>query len=209
MKQEQIILLRGVMPSGKNSIPKMAILRQQLEEAGFEAVRTYIQSGNILLRSELSAEALSIRIHDLLAEHYGADIAALVFRPEEIQGWIDACPFPSDLDPSRVFFTMTMERPDVQRLQVLAEKSWGEAELHLSAAGLNYSALLTYGLPLAAFLLALVATQALAEPLQLLIACAALAAAIVAARPLCRVIIRRHLRLQRRHARADVVKIAP
>lgn len=144
MKQEQIILLRGVMPSGKNSIPKMAILRQQLEEAGFEAVRTYIQSGNILLRSELSAEALSIRIHDLLAEHYGADIAALVFRPEEIQGWIDACPFPSDLDPSRVFFTMTMERPDVQRLQVLAEKSWGEAELHLSEQCLYVHAPITY-----------------------------------------------------------------
>lgn len=51
MKQEQIILLRGVMPSGKNSIPKMAVLRQHLEEAGFERVRTYIQSGNILLLS--------------------------------------------------------------------------------------------------------------------------------------------------------------
>jgi conserved hypothetical protein len=144
MKQEQIILLRGVMPSGKNSIPKMAILRQHLEDAGFQAVRTYIQSGNILLRSELSAEALSIRIHDLLAEHYGADIAALVFRPEEIQGWIDACPFPSDLDPSRVFFSMTMERPDVQRLQVLAEKSWGEAELHLSEQCLYVHAPVTY-----------------------------------------------------------------
>ena len=144
MKQEQIILLRGVMPSGKNSIPKMAILRQHLEEAGFEAVRTYIQSGNILLRSELSAEALSTHIHDLLAEHYGADIAALVFRPEEIQSWIDACPFPSDLDPSRVFFTMTMERPDVQRLQVLAEKSWGEAELHLSEQCLYVHAPVTY-----------------------------------------------------------------
>ena len=144
MKQEQIILLRGVMPSGKNSIPKMAILRQHLEEAGFEAVRTYIQSGNILLRSELSAEALSIRIQDLLAEHYGADIAALVFRPEEIQGWIDACPFPSDLDPSRVFFTMTMERPDVQRLQLLAEKSWGEAALHLSDRCLYVHAPVTY-----------------------------------------------------------------
>ena len=144
MKQEQIILLRGVMPSGKNSIPKMAILRQQLEEAGFEAVRTYIQSGNILLRSELSAEALSIRIHDLLAEHYGADIAALVFRPEEIQGWIDACPFPSDLDPSRVFFTMTMEHPEAERRQALAEKTWGEAELHLTEQCAYIHAPVTY-----------------------------------------------------------------
>ena len=83
------------------------------------------------------------------------------------------------------------------------------AELHLSAAGLNISALVTYGLPLAAFLLALVTTQTLAEPLQLPAACSALAATIVAARPLCRVIIRRHLRLERRHARAEVVKVAP
>lgn len=83
------------------------------------------------------------------------------------------------------------------------------AELHLSAAGLNYSALLTYGLPLAAFILTLAATQPLTEPLQLLAACSALAAAIVAARPLCHAIIRRHLRLERRHARAEVVKVAP
>ena len=81
------------------------------------------------------------------------------------------------------------------------------AELHLSAAGLNYSALLTYGLPLATFILALAATQSLAEPLQLLAACIALTAAIVAARPLCNAIIRRHLRLERRHARAAVVKV--
>ena len=144
MKQEQIILLRGVMPSGKNSIPKMAILRQHLEDAGFEAVRTYIQSGNILLRSELSAEALSTRIHDLLAEHYGADIAALVFRPEEIQSWIDACPFPSDLDPSRVFFTMTMEETKAERRQALAEKTWGEAELHLTEQCAYIHAPVTY-----------------------------------------------------------------
>ena len=115
MKQEQIILLRGVMPSGKNSIPKMAVLCQHLEEAGFEHVRTYIQSGNILLRSDLSKQGLSQRIHDLIFEKYGADLAALVFFPEEIQAWIDALPFSPELDPSRVFFTMTMEETKAER----------------------------------------------------------------------------------------------
>jgi len=133
MKQEQIILLRGVMPSGKNSIPKMAVLCQHLEEAGFERVRTYIQSGNILLRSDLSKQALSQRIHDLIFEKYGADLAALVFFPEEIQAWIDALPFSPELDPSRVFFTMTMACPTADRLQALAEKTWNEeAALHLT-----------------------------------------------------------------------------
>ena len=67
------------------------------------------------------------------------------------------------------------------------------AELHLSATGLNISALVTYGLPLAAFLTALLATQTFAEPLQLLAASVALAAAVAAVRPLGRIIIRRHL----------------
>ena len=132
MKQEQIILLRGVMPSGKNSIPKMAILRQHLEDAGFEAVRTYIQSGNILLRSDLSKQALSERIHDLISEKYGADLAALVFLPEELQVWVDALPFSPELDPSRVFFTMTMEQPVAERRQALSGKTWGEAALYLT-----------------------------------------------------------------------------
>lgn len=133
MKQEQIILLRGVMPSGKNSIPKMAILRQHLEEAGFERVRTYIQSGNILLLSDLPKQLLSQRIYDLIKERIGADLAALVFLPEELQAWVDSLPFADDLDPSRIFFTMTMERPTADRLQALAEKTWGEeAALHLT-----------------------------------------------------------------------------
>lgn len=133
MKQEQIILLRGVMPSGKNSIPKMAVLRQHLEEAGFERVRTYIQSGNILLLSDLPKELLSQRIHDRIKERIGADLAALVFLPEELQAWVDSLPFADDLDPSRIFFTMTMACPTADRLQALAEKTWGEeAALHLT-----------------------------------------------------------------------------
>ena len=133
MKQEQIILLRGVMPSGKNSIPKMAVLRQHLEEAGFERVRTYIQSGNILLLSDLPKQLLSQRIHDLIKERIGADLAALVFLPEELQAWVDSLPFADDLDPTRIFFTMTMECPTADRLQALAEKTWGEeAALHLT-----------------------------------------------------------------------------
>ena len=45
-----IVLLRGVMPSGKNRIPKMAELRDAIEAEEFAEVTTYIQSGNIVLR---------------------------------------------------------------------------------------------------------------------------------------------------------------
>ena len=47
-----VVLLRAVMPSGRNKVP-MAQLREVLSEAGFENVRTYIQSGNALVDTML------------------------------------------------------------------------------------------------------------------------------------------------------------
>ena len=55
---EHIILLRGVTPNGKNAIPKMSYLVDILTEAGFQQVRTYIQSGNIILESDLDLETI-------------------------------------------------------------------------------------------------------------------------------------------------------
>ena len=55
---EHIILLRGVTPNGKNAIPKMSYLVDILTEAGFQHVRTYIQSGNIILESDLDLEEI-------------------------------------------------------------------------------------------------------------------------------------------------------
>lgn len=47
---KKVALLRGVTPVGQNCIPKMAYLAEILTEAGLENVKTYIQSGNIVLR---------------------------------------------------------------------------------------------------------------------------------------------------------------
>ena len=51
--QTYIVLLRGVMPTGKNRVP-MAALREALTRAGFEGVATWIQSGNAIVRTPLS-----------------------------------------------------------------------------------------------------------------------------------------------------------
>ena len=49
-----IALLRGVTPTGKNRIPKMSFLVEILEKVGLKKVKTYIQSGNVILETELS-----------------------------------------------------------------------------------------------------------------------------------------------------------
>ena len=60
-----VILLRGINVGGKNKIP-MADLKLFLEEQGFKDVLTYIQSGNVVLRSDLAAKTLSAKIEDSL-----------------------------------------------------------------------------------------------------------------------------------------------
>jgi uncharacterized protein (DUF1697 family) len=71
-----VILMRGINVGGKNKIP-MAELKLYLEEQGFESVVTYIQSGNVVLRSDLDAEALSTEIEDLLPKKFKLDSSTI------------------------------------------------------------------------------------------------------------------------------------
>jgi uncharacterized protein (DUF1697 family) len=51
-----VALLRGINVGGKTSLP-MAELRAAVEGAGFDDVRTYIQSGNVVFRSSQRSTA--------------------------------------------------------------------------------------------------------------------------------------------------------
>jgi uncharacterized protein (DUF1697 family) len=74
------ILLRGINVGGKNKI-SMAELRRCLEEDGFEDVITYIQSGNVVLRSTLGADALRSEIESLLPEKFRLDSSVIRILP--------------------------------------------------------------------------------------------------------------------------------
>ena len=80
-----VILMRGINVGGKNKIP-MAELRLRLEElGGLEGVATYIQSGNVVLRSHLDAASLSAKIEDMLPKKFKLDsptvrVVALEYR---------------------------------------------------------------------------------------------------------------------------------
>jgi len=50
-----VVLLRGVNVGGKNILP-MKELKVHLERDGFENVKTYIQSGNLILQSSHGPE---------------------------------------------------------------------------------------------------------------------------------------------------------
>jgi uncharacterized protein (DUF1697 family) len=72
MMKLYVILLRGINVGGKNKIA-MAELKLFLEEQGFKNVVTYIQSGNVVLSSDLGAKKLSAKIEDCLPKKFKLD----------------------------------------------------------------------------------------------------------------------------------------
>lgn len=69
-----VALLRGINVGGKNLI-KMADLRACFEAQGFDDVRTYIQSGNVIFRTGQSDQALlADQIEAALAETFGYEL---------------------------------------------------------------------------------------------------------------------------------------
>jgi uncharacterized protein (DUF1697 family) len=123
-----ILLLRGVMPSGKNRVP-MARLREVLAAAGFDNVRTYLQSGNALVGTELSATAVEIRVHDLIKEHIGPDLTVVARTSSELRAILDRNPFQEGYDIARVFFVVFAQVPAVERIGVLLAQDFGDEQL--------------------------------------------------------------------------------
>ncbi len=103
MKHTHIILLRGVMPTGKNKVP-MARLREITLEAGYGRVQTWIQSGNLLLESEKDKEETAEHIRRLIRERIGPDLAVIIRSPEEIMCALRESPFQTGFLPERVFY---------------------------------------------------------------------------------------------------------
>ena len=104
-----VVLLRGVMPYGRNKVP-MATLRTVLSEAGLGDVQTYIQSGNVIARSELERAEIETLVHDTIKEKIGARISAIARTAEQIRVIFEQNPF-ADADSARTYFSILSESP--------------------------------------------------------------------------------------------------
>ncbi|KFK91672.1 MULTISPECIES: DUF1697 domain-containing protein [unclassified Serratia (in: enterobacteria)] len=107
--QTFVLLLRGVMPTGRNKVP-MIELRKTLEAAGYSNVRTYIQSGNVVLQSNSDSSVIQKQVHDIIAQEMGADISVIARTPEQIKNILEGNPFSLE-DSARTYFSMLESTP--------------------------------------------------------------------------------------------------
>jgi uncharacterized protein (DUF1697 family) len=91
-----VALLRAVNLGG-NSTLKMADLKRLCEEAGLEAVKTYIASGNVLFKSALSEAKVKKAIEDRLQKHAGKRIEVFVRTAKEMAQVLKDNPFRDEL----------------------------------------------------------------------------------------------------------------
>jgi uncharacterized protein (DUF1697 family) len=110
-----ILLLRGVTPSGRNKVP-MAQFRETLEKAAFAHVRTYIQSGNALVDTELPAHTVEKNVRELIRNQIGPDLVVIARTGAQLEEALEANPFTKGYDISRVFFVSFEKTPPAQKV---------------------------------------------------------------------------------------------
>jgi uncharacterized protein (DUF1697 family) len=78
-----IVLLRGINLGARNRIA-MPALREALEEAGFEDVRTHLQSGNVILTSTAKPESVARKCERVIKASFDLEIPVVVRSRAEL-----------------------------------------------------------------------------------------------------------------------------
>lgn len=128
-------LLRGINVGGHKKI-KMQDLQSIYVDAGFTAVKTYIQSGNVVfLSNQSSAAQIEKTIQEKIKASIGYDVDVAVKTMQEWHDIVSNNPFilnqTKEFDVSKLHITLLSEQPDKQSIAMLnsLEKKNGE-ELH-------------------------------------------------------------------------------
>lgn len=117
--------LRGINVGGKNKI-KMETLREVCAALGFENVKTYINSGNVVFETaEAADKKLAGRIEKAIEKEFGLNIKTMVRARSEIEEIVKNNPFDGQFENDKdlhVFF-LDEELPEEKRDLLLSNNS--------------------------------------------------------------------------------------
>ena len=110
-----VALVRGVNVAGTGKLPKDE-LKAMGEACGFEKVRTFINSGNLLFTSDLAERTVKQRVEEKLSTFFGRPVPVFVRSAKEIAESEERNPFDDD-KPSRVMAHFIDEQPSQAMLE--------------------------------------------------------------------------------------------
>ncbi|MCF6214415.1 MAG: DUF1697 domain-containing protein [Flavobacteriaceae bacterium] len=113
-KKTYIALIRGINVSGKNKI-KMPVLNQLFTNLGYTDVVTYIQSGNVVFKSDLlDTDKIALNIIGRINKDFCCDIKGMVINKKALDIIFKSNPFlkREAIDLSKLHVTLLSQSPN-------------------------------------------------------------------------------------------------
>lgn len=115
-----ICLMRSINVGGTKSI-KMAELRDLFASIGLADAKTYLQTGNVIFKSDLDSDALLKKIDTAIEDAYGFHVDMMLLTVEDLKAAIEEAPFtPEQLDdPKKTTFVFLDQKPAKAHMEKL------------------------------------------------------------------------------------------
>jgi uncharacterized protein (DUF1697 family) len=118
-----VAMLRGINLGGRRRVP-MAELRTLLADAGYEDVRTYVQSGNIVLGSPAKPGEVERDLQARISERFGFDVPVIVRSRAQLAAVVKANPLGDVADnPKRYQVSFLAEKPPPDLVARMEERA--------------------------------------------------------------------------------------
>jgi uncharacterized protein (DUF1697 family) len=116
-------MLRGINLGPRRRVP-MADLRALLADAGYEDVRTYVQSGNIVLRSPGTTAKVERELQTLISERFGFEVPVVARSRAQLAAVVKADPLGEVADnPKRYQVSFLAGKPAADVIARLEEQA--------------------------------------------------------------------------------------
>jgi uncharacterized protein (DUF1697 family) len=123
---QHVIMLRGINLGASRRVP-MAELRALFGEAGYGEVRTYVQSGNVVLDSAATPAELARAAAALISERFGFEVPVVVRTRKELAAVVKLNPLGDVADnPKRYQVSFLSAKPAADVLKTLQAAALGE-----------------------------------------------------------------------------------
>jgi len=126
-----ISLLKGINVGGNNLI-KMVDLRKSYENLGFQNIRTYVQSGNVIFTiKETDSKELEQKISLQIKKDFGLEIPVIALTPDKLKQVIQSNPFLKEPDKEPDFFYVSFlnARPNLSEKKAIEDKIQNSEEI--------------------------------------------------------------------------------
>jgi uncharacterized protein (DUF1697 family) len=117
------VLLRGVNVGGHGKIP-MAELREVVAGLGCSDVATYVQSGNVVGRSDDRPAELAGKVSQAIRDRWGLDVGTVVRTHEQLQQVVRDNPFGEPDHGSRLHVAFLLGEPARDALEAFDQSGF-------------------------------------------------------------------------------------